>query len=64
MMLGFWWDQAPYGTGNILFLINHLMEDGKGPGREVVPFFFLSFAYLANQAQDLEGLGGVPGEPA
>ena len=56
---------SPPCTGNILFLINHLMEDRKGPGREVVPFFFfLSFAYLTIQAQDLEGLEGVPGEPA
>lgn len=26
--------------------------------------FFLSFTYLTIQAQDLEGLEGVPGEPA
>lgn len=32
---------SPPCTGNILFLINHLMEDGKGPGREVVRFFSL-----------------------
>lgn len=55
-------EPSPPYTENILFLFNHLMEDGKDPQREVDPFFLI--IPLTIQAEDLEGLEGVPGEPA
>lgn len=41
---------SPPCTGNILFLINHLVEDGKGPGREIVPFFIFLIIRLSDHS--------------
>lgn len=41
---------SPPCTGNILFLINHLVEDGKGPGREIVPFFIVLIIRLSDHS--------------